>query len=153
MSLRSVTNFRILVCCPGWAIIPLFSNPDDLRTKPGTDLRRGCHSAMRGADILFCALRQTTQRSRCVERCLALMDQQPMDWVAHCAEADRAALHNLCTCPHLRSMPHIGCLNMVRCASVFPALLVVGVLPWCWTGPSHHQGACRPYFWRNGCSF
>ncbi len=41
---------------------------------------------------------------RCrTECCLALMDQQPMNRVAHCAEADRATPHNLYACPHLRS--------------------------------------------------
>ncbi len=64
----------------------------------------------------------------CTECCLALMDQQPMDRVMRRAEVDCVVLHNLCACSHLRSVPHIGCLSLVCCTSVFPASDSLSVL-------------------------
>ncbi len=99
-----------------------------LHVKPGTDLCQGCRGAMCDADLtmytVLCAEANYTPIQ------LALMDRQPMDRVAHRAEADCATPHNLRTCPHLRSAPCSGCFSVVRCASV-PSC--TWAMPWVFT--------------------
>ncbi len=85
------------------------------------------------------------------EHCLALMDRQPIDRTAHCAEAYCAAPCDLHACSHLQSMLRWGCLSTAWCASLFSALHVCtrlncsSVTSACDTIISTHSSQCR-YF-------